>query len=86
VDFVIQMDLPLNEKVYIHRVGRTARNNSQGKSILLLLKEELPFIETLTSKGIEIKESKVNLNRALSIKHQLSAMVLFSLLILLDFS
>jgi superfamily II DNA/RNA helicase len=57
-------------------VGRTARNNSQGKSILLILKEESSFIETLTAKGIEIKESKVNLNRALSIKYQLSAMVI----------
>eukprot|EP01080_Neovahlkampfia_damariscottae_P000364 gene364-6778_t len=75
VDFVIQIDLPLNLKSYIHRVGRTARNNSQGKSILFILKEEIEFINQIEKNNIQIKQTKVNSNRTLSIKDQLSAMI-----------
>lgn len=75
VDFVLHMDLPLNDKVYIHRSGRTARNNQFGKSILLILPEEREFIDQLRAKNIEIKEMKVNINRTVSIQNQLSAMI-----------
>lgn len=75
VDFVIHMDLPLNEKVYIHRSGRTARNNQFGKSILMILPEEREFIDKLKEKKIEIKEMKVNINRTVSIQNQLAAMI-----------
>lgn len=36
VDWVFQFDVPEQADTYIHRVGRTARYKSEGKSLLLL--------------------------------------------------
>jgi superfamily II DNA/RNA helicase len=36
VDWVLQLDCPEDVPAYIHRVGRTARNESKGKSLVLL--------------------------------------------------
>ena len=33
VDWVVQMDAPEDEDMYIHRVGRTARNGKAGKAL-----------------------------------------------------
>ena len=40
VDWVIQMDAPDDYTNYIHRIGRTARYKSDGKSLLLVLSSE----------------------------------------------
>jgi ATP-dependent RNA helicase DDX10/DBP4 len=40
VDWVVQVDAPEDVETYIHRVGRTARYNSQGKALLFLLPSE----------------------------------------------
>jgi ATP-dependent RNA helicase DDX10/DBP4 len=43
------MDAPENVATYIHRVGRTARYRSGGKSLLFLLPSEIAFIDALQS-------------------------------------
>lgn len=40
VDWVLQADAPEDAAMYIHRVGRTARNQKKGKSLLLALPSE----------------------------------------------
>ena len=42
VDWVLQLDCPEDVPAYIHRVGRTARNESKGKSLVLLTGEPSP--------------------------------------------
>lgn len=40
VDWVVQVDAPDSTDTYIHRVGRTARYQAQGKALLFLLPSE----------------------------------------------
>ncbi|XP_047069689.1 DEAD-box ATP-dependent RNA helicase 32-like [Lolium rigidum] len=47
VDWVVQVDCPENLAVYIHRVGRTARYNRKGKSLIFLCPEEEKMLEKL---------------------------------------
>lgn len=61
VDWVIQVDCPEDTAMYIHRVGRTARYTSNGKSLLLLLPhEEKLLIPDLTNIGIPISRLAIN--------------------------
>jgi superfamily II DNA/RNA helicase len=36
VDLIVNFDIPLNAKDYVHRVGRTARAGKVGRAITLL--------------------------------------------------
>jgi ATP-dependent RNA helicase DDX10/DBP4 len=58
VDWVVQYDLPLDLSGYIHRVGRTARYNLIGKSILLTDNAESSFVQLILKSGIDILEVK----------------------------
>merc|ERR1712050_32684 len=40
VDWVVQVDAPEDKSNYIHRVGRTARYKSGGKSLLFVTPQE----------------------------------------------
>jgi ATP-dependent RNA helicase DDX10/DBP4 len=40
VDWVLQVDAPEDPETYIHRVGRTARYESKGRVLLLLMPSE----------------------------------------------
>jgi ATP-dependent RNA helicase DDX10/DBP4 len=73
VDWVIQVDCPDDVETYIHRVGRTARYNSKGNALLLLLPSEIKMVEEIQSKKIPIETIKVNPSKTKSIKSQLSA-------------
>ncbi|GMH49560.1 hypothetical protein TrLO_g5827 [Triparma laevis f. longispina] len=74
VDWVIQLDAPEDKQTYIHRVGRTARNGKSGKSLLILLENELKFLEEL---GTEIPIKKVNVNptKTLTVNKRASSLV-----------
>lgn len=61
VDWVIQVDAPEDEEGYIHRVGRTARYNSGGRALLMLLpSEEEGVLARLKPKNIPIKKLTIN--------------------------
>ncbi|KEH28420.1 DEAD-box ATP-dependent RNA helicase-like protein [Medicago truncatula] len=54
VDWVVQVDCPENVASYIHRVGRTARYNSVGKSVLFLLPSETMMHEKLKAAKVPV--------------------------------
>lgn len=60
VDWIVQVDCPEDVATYIHRVGRTARYKSGGKSILFLTPEESVFMDKLKEKKLMIKKIEVN--------------------------
>ena len=69
VDWVVQLDCPEDANTYIHRVGRTARYEKDGKALLFLLpSEEEGMLEALKAKKIPIEEIKVNPKKMVSIQ------------------
>ncbi|KAI3844555.1 hypothetical protein MKX03_020372 [Papaver bracteatum] len=71
VDWVVQVDCPDDEKSYIHRVGRTARNFSVGRSVLYLDPSEEQMVKKLRSKKESTKtfQSLSGLLAALLVKY-----------------
>lgn len=53
VNTIIQFDAPCDSVDYIHRVGRTARQQEIGQSILFLMPSERAYIDRLKQMGIE---------------------------------
>jgi ATP-dependent RNA helicase DDX47/RRP3 len=47
VDLVINYDLPLNPKDYIHRVGRTARAGKGGRSISFITQYDVEEVQKI---------------------------------------
>lgn len=52
VDWVVQADCPEDVASYIHRAGRTARMDSTGHALLLLLPSEQKMIERLRNQKV----------------------------------
>lgn len=74
VDWVVQLDAPEDADTYIHRVGRTARYQSQGKGLLVLLpSEEEGFTAALQKKGISPQNIKVKSSQTMEIKNHLQS-------------
>jgi len=64
VDWVIQMDCPEDGNTYIHRAGRTARYNTSGESLLLLLpSEEKGMMKILAAHKIPIERIEINASK-----------------------
>ena len=75
VDWVLQLDCPDSIETYIHRAGRTARNETSGNSLLFLCpSEEKGMTELLQSKSISIESIEPNLSKFQSIQPRLSSM------------
>lgn len=55
VNFVLQLDPPVDPTEYVHRAGRTARAGAAGKSILFLRPEEKGFIEYARRFGLNLQ-------------------------------
>ncbi|KAJ2899783.1 hypothetical protein MKZ38_002796 [Zalerion maritima] len=56
VDWIIQFDPPDDPRDYIHRVGRTARANAKGRSLMFLLPSEVGFLSYLKSAKVPVVE------------------------------
>ncbi|KAF4978573.1 hypothetical protein FZEAL_5065 [Fusarium zealandicum] len=75
VDWVIQADCPEDVDTYIHRVGRTARYQSNGRAVLFLDPSEEPgMLQKLELKKIPIQKVNVKEKKKKSIKDQLQNM------------
>lgn len=78
VDWVIQLDCPEDADTYIHRVGRTARYERNGRAVLFLEpSEEKEMVKRLERKKIPIEEIKEKIrdpNQLQSIKNSLQNM------------
>lgn len=75
VDWVVQLDVPEDGETYIHRVGRTARYESKGQSLLLVLpSEEAGVLAELENKGVQgVKPIKIRASKTQSISNQLQS-------------
>ena len=56
----LQVDCPEDVASYIHRVGRTARYQSEGRSLLFVMPSESKMLEKLEAAKIPIDCIKVN--------------------------
>ncbi|PNY29391.1 ATP-dependent RNA helicase DBP4 [Tolypocladium capitatum] len=75
VDWVIQADCPEDVDTYIHRVGRTARYQSNGRAVLFLdPSEEAGMIKRLGQRKIPIQQVHVREKKKKSIKDSLQNM------------
>ncbi|CAK9003334.1 unnamed protein product [Durusdinium trenchii] len=75
VDWVVQVDCPDGVDSYIHRVGRTARYESAGKSALFLLPSEQSFAQKLSKARVEVRAITAKQNKVLSIQSQLASLL-----------
>ena len=72
VDWVIQLDCPEDADTYIHRVGRTARYQSEGKALLFLCpSEEKGMMERWGEKGLEVKKIKIKNSKMGDLRQQM---------------
>jgi ATP-dependent RNA helicase DDX10/DBP4 len=68
VDWVVQVDCPEDADTYIHRVGRTARYQRDGRAVLFLEpSEEEGFIKRLEAKKVPIERINVKQKKKQSI-------------------
>jgi ATP-dependent RNA helicase DDX10/DBP4 len=75
VDFVIQVDCPDDVDTYIHRVGRTARYDREGRGVLFLApSEEEGMLKRLEAKRVPVEMINVRQKKRQSIKDQLQNM------------
>lgn len=72
VDWVIQVDCPEDVDTYIHRVGRTARHEKEGRAVLFLdPSEEEGMLSRLEQKKVPIERINVRAKKQTSIRNQL---------------
>jgi len=75
VDWVIQLDCPEDADTYIHRVGRTARYERDGRAVLFLdPSEEEGMLKRLEHKNVPIEKINVRQKKQQSIQNQLQNM------------
>lgn len=71
VDWVIQADCPEDPETYIHRVGRAARYESEGKALLFLAPSELEMVNMLEKAKVPISSTKIRISKTQSIQPQM---------------
>ncbi|KAG8786571.1 ATP-dependent RNA helicase dbp4 [Ceratobasidium sp. 428] len=72
VDWVLQLDAPEDADTYVHRVGRTARYERKGQSLLFLCpSEEEGMVAALETKGIDVQPIKIKESKLASLENSL---------------
>ncbi|KAG8743286.1 ATP-dependent RNA helicase dbp4 [Ceratobasidium sp. 414] len=72
VDWVLQLDAPEDADTYVHRVGRTARYERKGQSLLFLCpSEEEGMMAALKAKGIDVQPIKIKESKLASLENSL---------------
>lgn len=75
-DWVVQVDAPEDAAMYIHRVGRTARYQSGGRSLLFLCpSEEEGMLKRLKLAHVPVKRLTINPSKTTSVKQKTAAVV-----------
>lgn len=75
VDWVVQMDCPEDTDTYIHRVGRTARYERDGKAVLFLdPSEEEGMLKRLEQRKVPIHKVNVREKKKQSVKNMIQDM------------
>ncbi|KAK4258223.1 hypothetical protein QN277_007695 [Acacia crassicarpa] len=75
VDWVVQVDCPENVASYIHRVGRTARYKSGGRSVLFLMPSEMKMLEKLEAAKVPVHLNKPKKERLQPVSGLLAALL-----------
>ena len=75
VDWVVQLDCPEDADTYIHRVGRTARYEHDGRAVLFLQpSEEEGMLKRMEQKKVLVEKINVRQKKQQSIKNQMQNM------------
>ncbi|KAI9727012.1 MAG: ATP-dependent RNA helicase dbp4 [Cirrosporium novae-zelandiae] len=75
VDWVIQLDCPEDADTYVHRVGRTARYERNGRAVIFLdPSEEEGMLKRLEHKKVPIERINIRQKKQQSIKNLLQNM------------
>ncbi|KAL8866715.1 MAG: hypothetical protein Q9174_006129 [Haloplaca sp. 1 TL-2023] len=75
VDWVIQLDCPEDADTYIHRVGRTARYERNGRAVLFLdPSEEEGMLKRLEQKKVTLEKINVRQKKQQDVQHQMQNM------------
>jgi superfamily II DNA/RNA helicase len=75
INWVIQVDCPIDVNTYIHRVGRTARFEKNGQALLIITQSESAvFLDQLQEKKIELENLKVNQKYLVNIETKLQGL------------
>ncbi len=72
VHWIVQFDPPDDPRDYIHRVGRTARAGSSGKSLLFLLPSELGFLRYLKDARVPLNEFGFPTDKVANVQSQVN--------------
>eukprot|EP00403_Amphidinium_massartii_P002465 CAMPEP_0178372238 /NCGR_PEP_ID=MMETSP0689_2-20121128/1248_1 /TAXON_ID=160604 /ORGANISM="Amphidinium massartii, Strain CS-259" /LENGTH=839 /DNA_ID=CAMNT_0019992151 /DNA_START=12 /DNA_END=2528 /DNA_ORIENTATION=+ len=75
VDWVVQFDCPESVDSYVHRVGRTARFQSTGSSVLFLCPSELAFIQKLKAARVEARSITIKDGKLHALQEKLGAVL-----------
>uniref|UniRef100_A0A8C0GGE2 ATP-dependent RNA helicase n=1 Tax=Chelonoidis abingdonii TaxID=106734 RepID=A0A8C0GGE2_CHEAB len=59
VTWIVQYNAPASPAEYIHRIGRTARIDCHGNSLLILTPSEAEYVNSLASHKINVSEMKM---------------------------
>ncbi|VDM99789.1 unnamed protein product, partial [Thelazia callipaeda] len=77
VDWVLQLDCPVDVNDYIHRVGRTARMDVKGEAVLVLTpSQEQAMFTLLRSRNIPISKIDVSEKRITDISRRLQSVII----------
>ncbi|KAL8656862.1 MAG: hypothetical protein Q9226_002495 [Calogaya cf. arnoldii] len=75
VDWIVQFDPPDDPRDYIHRVGRTARGSSKGRSLMFLQPSEVGFLKHLKEARVPLVEFEFPAKRIINIQSQLEKLI-----------